>query len=211
MSKNSVTSLRRTGLPVKAFLVLVARVAALLPAPGRGRPWSLLLDNRVLLAVTAWRINLTNRQLADLFGVGVATVHRIPDRLTPLIAGLLDLPDKHRSDLRVVDGTLIPMHDQTRTAKWKNHRRSVNIQFTFRARDRRIPQRTRGHHQPQQEQGVREAAGTGRTRSRPTQGLPSLTPAPPTRRHDQLDQPRRGRTPQPQDRLRMNYGSSLST
>ncbi|MBT2467337.1 transposase [Streptomyces sp. ISL-66] len=82
--------------------------------------------------------HLTNRQLADLFGIGVATVHRILDRLTPLIAGLLDPPDGHRSDLWVVDGTLIPLHDQTRTAKSKNYRRSVNIQFTFRARDRRV-------------------------------------------------------------------------
>jgi hypothetical protein len=78
--KISVTSLRPRsllhwiGLPVKAFLVLVARVAALLPEPGRGRPWALLLDNRVLLAAIAWRTNLTNRQLADLFGLGVATV-----------------------------------------------------------------------------------------------------------------------------------------
>ncbi|WP_276322853.1 hypothetical protein [Streptomyces sp. F001] len=44
MSKINVASLRLrsllrwTGLPVKAFLVLVARVAALLPGPGRERP-----------------------------------------------------------------------------------------------------------------------------------------------------------------------------
>ncbi|WP_050374514.1 transposase [Streptomyces acidiscabies] len=117
MSKTNLVSLRprsllrRTGLPVKAFL---------------------------LPAATVWRTNLTNRQLADLFGIGVATAHRILDRLTPLIAGLLDPPDGHRSDLWAVDGTLIPVHDQTRTAKSKNYRRSVNIQFTFRARDRRV-------------------------------------------------------------------------
>ncbi|MBT2491237.1 transposase [Streptomyces sp. ISL-96] len=115
MSKINVTSLRPrsllhwTGLPVKAFLALVA-----------------------------WRTNLTNRQLSDLFGVGVATVHRIIDRLTPLIAQLLDPPDDRRSELWVVDGTLIPLHDQTKTAKSKNYRRSVNVRFTFRARDRRV-------------------------------------------------------------------------
>ncbi|GAV38586.1 hypothetical protein [Streptomyces acidiscabies] len=71
VSKVSVTSLRlrsllrRTGLPVKAFLILVARVAALLPAPGRGRPWSLLLDNRVLPVATAWHTTLTHRQPPD--------------------------------------------------------------------------------------------------------------------------------------------------
>ncbi|WP_353962698.1 transposase family protein [Streptomyces sp. NBC_00249] len=72
---------------------MVARVAALLPSETRrGRPWTLLLDNRVLLAAIAWRTNLTHRRLVDLFGVGVATVHRILDRLTPLIAGLLEPP-----------------------------------------------------------------------------------------------------------------------
>ncbi|MCJ0872493.1 hypothetical protein [Streptomyces sp. AP-93] len=59
MSKINANSLRprslphRTGLPVKAFLALGARVAALLPTPGRGRPWALLLDNRILLAAIA--------------------------------------------------------------------------------------------------------------------------------------------------------------
>lgn len=144
MSKINVTSLRPrsllhwTGLPVKAFLALVARVAALLPEPGRGRPWALLLDNRVLLAAIAWRTNLTHRQLADLFGVGVATVHRILDRLTPLIGKLLEPPGGSRSDLWVVDGTLIPVEDHTQTECSKNYRRSVNVQFTFRARDRRV-------------------------------------------------------------------------
>jgi hypothetical protein len=134
--KISVTSLRPrsllhwTGLPVKAFLVLVARVAALLPEPGRGRPWALLL------AAIAWRTNLTNRQLADLFGVGVATVHRVIDRITPLIAGLLNPPDDHRSKVWVVDGTLIPLHDQTKTAKSKNHRRPVNVKAFAKRRAR---------------------------------------------------------------------------
>lgn len=121
MSKINVTGLRPrsllhwTGLPVKAFLALVARVATLLPEPGRGRPWALLLDNRVLLAAIAWRTNLTHRQLADLFGVGVATVHRILDRLTPLVTGLLEPPGGSRSDLWIVDGTLIPVEDHTMT------------------------------------------------------------------------------------------------
>lgn len=128
------------GLPVKAFLALVARVAALRPETGRGRPRALLLDNRVLLAAIAWRTNLTHRQLADLFGVGVgvATVHRILDRMTPLVAGLLEPPGGSRSDLWVVDGTLIPVEDHTQTECSKNYRHSVNVQFTFRARDRRV-------------------------------------------------------------------------
>ncbi|MGI5515831.1 transposase [Streptomyces sp. CA-106131] len=38
----------------------------------------------------------------------------------------------------MVDGTLIPLHDQSRTAKSKNYRRSVNVQIACRARDRRL-------------------------------------------------------------------------
>jgi hypothetical protein len=37
-----------------------------------------------------------------------------------------------------VDGTLIPVHDQKKTKKPKNHRRSVNVQIVCQARDRRI-------------------------------------------------------------------------
>lgn len=59
----------------------------------------LLLDNRVLPAATAWRTNLTHRQLADLFGIGPATAHRVIDRLTPVIARLLGPPEGSRADL----------------------------------------------------------------------------------------------------------------
>ncbi|MFF5974133.1 transposase family protein [Streptomyces sp. NPDC012769] len=126
------------GPTIKAFIVLVACTAALLPAPGRGRPWTILLDSRVLLAAIAWRTNLTHRQLADLFGVVLATVHRVIDRMTPLVAGLLEPPGGRRSDLWVVDGTPAPGHDRTMAACSKNYRRSVNFQVTIRARDRRI-------------------------------------------------------------------------
>ncbi len=68
----------------------------------------------------------------------MATVHCILDRLTPLVAQLLEPPGGSRSDLWVVDGTLIPVEDQTMTECSKNYRRSVNVQFTFRARDRRV-------------------------------------------------------------------------
>ncbi|MFF3877885.1 transposase [Streptomyces sp. NPDC001978] len=38
----------------------------------------------------------------------------------------------------IVDATLIPDHDQQRTAKSKNYRRSLNVQIVCRARDRRV-------------------------------------------------------------------------
>lgn len=37
-----------------------------------------------------------------------------------------------------MDGTLIPVHDQKKTKKSKNYRRSVNVQIACQARDRRI-------------------------------------------------------------------------
>ncbi|MDO0913919.1 transposase family protein [Streptomyces sp. DT2A-34] len=74
----------------------------------------LLLDNRVLLAAIAWRTNLTHRQLADLFGVGVATVHRILERLTPLVAALLEPPGGSRSDLWVVTADSSPSRTRSR-------------------------------------------------------------------------------------------------
>ena len=51
---------------------------------------------------------------------------------------LLGPPPADRRELWVLDGTLIPVHDHTRTAKSKNYRRSVNIQVVCRARDRRV-------------------------------------------------------------------------
>ncbi|MER7826231.1 transposase [Streptomyces sp. NPDC096097] len=60
------------------------------------------------------------------------------DRMTPLVAGLLEPPGGSRLDLWVVDGTLIPVEDQSQTKCSKNYRRSVNVQFTFRVRDRRV-------------------------------------------------------------------------
>jgi hypothetical protein len=47
----------------------------------KGRQWSLPLADRVLLVATYYRTNLTMRQLAPLFGVKTAAVHRIIDRL----------------------------------------------------------------------------------------------------------------------------------
>jgi hypothetical protein len=37
----------------------------------KGQPWSLPLEDRVLLVAAYWRTNLTLRQLAPLFGVEV--------------------------------------------------------------------------------------------------------------------------------------------
>jgi hypothetical protein len=127
-----------TGLNVKQYTELVHRLWGTHPDTGLGRPWALEFPTRVLLLTLAYRTNLTHRQLADLFGVGAATVHRVIADLGPALAGLLGPPPTDRRELWVVDGTLIPVHDHSRTAKSKNYRRSVNVQVVARARDRRV-------------------------------------------------------------------------
>jgi DDE family transposase/DDE superfamily endonuclease len=127
-----------TGLSVKQYRALIDRLWARRPDCGRGRPWALAFCDRVLLVTLAYRTNLTERQLAALFGVGPATAHRVLADLAPPLAALLGPPPADRRELWLVDGTLIPVHDHTRTAKSKNYRRSVNVQLVTRARDRRV-------------------------------------------------------------------------
>ncbi|MFJ5050101.1 transposase family protein, partial [Streptomyces sp. NPDC088719] len=53
----------------------------------KGRPWSLPLEDRVLLVAAYWRTNLTLRQLAPLFGVSKSAADRIIiDHLGPSLA-----------------------------------------------------------------------------------------------------------------------------
>lgn len=117
---------------------LVGQLWELAPDTGRGRPWALLFADRVLLIVLAYRTNLTLQQLGSLFGISHAAAHRALVRLAAPLAQLLGPPPTDRRELWIVDGTLIPVHDQQRTAKAKNDRRSVDVQIVCRARDRRI-------------------------------------------------------------------------
>ncbi|MGP4008422.1 transposase family protein [Streptomyces sp. 4N124] len=74
-----------TGLSPRCFGRLVAalrREGA--DAVRRGRPWSLPLEDRVLLVTTYWRTNLTMRQLAPLFCISKSAADRIIDH--PLAA-----------------------------------------------------------------------------------------------------------------------------
>lgn len=59
-----------TGLSARQFgkLITVLRREGADPVR-KGRPWSLPLEDRVLLVAAYWRTNLTLRQLAPLFGV----------------------------------------------------------------------------------------------------------------------------------------------
>jgi hypothetical protein len=127
-----------TGLTGPQMQYLVEQLWEIKPDAGRGRPWSLPFPDRVLLVVLAYRTNLTMQQLRCLFGISHAAAHRVMSRLAEPLAKLLGPPPTDRRELWIVNGTLIPVHDQQRTAKSKNYRRSVNVQIVCRARDRRV-------------------------------------------------------------------------
>ncbi|MFF3420595.1 transposase [Streptomyces sp. NPDC002698] len=102
-----------------------------------GRPWSLPLEDRVLLVATYWRTNLTLRQLALLFGVSKSAADRIIDHIGPLLV----LKPRHRfrkGTVLIVDGTLVPTRDHTIAEKSKNYRYSTNHQVVVDADSRRI-------------------------------------------------------------------------
>jgi len=141
------------GVPPRAFRKLVAVVAR---RGGRqvadgvnGRQWSLPLADRVLLVATYYRTNLTMRQLAPLFGIKPAAVHRVIDRLGPYLALA---PTRRRfgpDTLLIVDGTLVPTRDKSIAASSKNYRTSVNMQVMINATTRlvvAVGQPTPGNH-----------------------------------------------------------------
>ena len=131
-----------TGLSPRTFRRLVAQVerrgGRLVADRVNGRQWSLPLADRVLLVATYYRTNLTMRQLAALFGVKTAAVHRIVDRLGPFLA-LAPARRKYGPDtVLIVDGTLVPTRDHAVAASSKNYRYSVNMQVMIDAETRLV-------------------------------------------------------------------------
>jgi Transposase DDE domain/Helix-turn-helix of DDE superfamily endonuclease len=131
-----------TGLPPRAFRRLVAQVerrGGRAVADGvRGRQWSLPLADRVLLVAAYYRTNLTMRQLAPLFGIKTAAVHRIIDRLGPYLA-LAPARRRYGPDtVLIVDGTLVPTRDRAIAASSKNYRYSANMQVLIDASTRLV-------------------------------------------------------------------------
>lgn len=130
-----------TGLSPVGFARLVASVrlrgrAAV--ADGRKcRPWSLPLADRVLVVAVYYRTNLTMRQVAILFGITPAAVHRIIARLAPFLA-LAPLRRPGPGEVTIVDGTLVPCRDRAITAPSKNYRSSVNMQVLISADTRLV-------------------------------------------------------------------------
>ncbi|CAL9412472.1 hypothetical protein SUDANB106_01697 [Streptomyces sp. enrichment culture] len=103
----------------------------------RGRPWSLPLQDRVLLVAAYWRTNLTLRQLAPLFGISKSAADRIVAHLGPALA-LQPRRRFRRDTVLIVDGTLVPTRDRTVAASSKNYRHSTNHQVVIDADTRLV-------------------------------------------------------------------------
>lgn len=96
----------------------------------RGRPWSLPLEDRVLLVTTYWRTNLTMRQLAPFFGISKSAADRIIDHLGPRLA-LQPRWRFRRDTVLIVDGTLVPTRDHSIAEQSKNYRYSTAHQVVI--------------------------------------------------------------------------------
>jgi hypothetical protein len=155
-----------TGLSSRCFGKLVASVRREQAADQqRGRPWSLLLEDRVLLVTAYWRTNLTMRQLALLFGISKSAADRIIDHIGPLLA--LRRRKQFRKDtVLIVDGTLVPTRDHSVAEQSKNYRYSTAHQVVIDA-DSRLVVVVGG---PCRETGTTPAAGRS-----PGPRLPSAT------------------------------------
>lgn len=103
----------------------------------KGRPWSLPLEDRVLLVAAYWRTNLTLRQLAPLFGISKSAAVRIIGHLGPLLA-LQPRRRFRRDTVLIVDGTLVPTRDHQVAEQSKNYRYSTNHQVVSDAGTRLI-------------------------------------------------------------------------
>ncbi|WP_041999916.1 IS5/IS1182 family transposase [Streptomyces sp. AcH 505] len=104
---------------------------------GRGRPWKLSLEDRVLLVAAYWRTNLTMRQLAPLFGVSKSAADRVIDHLGPKLA--LQSRRRFANDaVLIVDGTLVPTRDHQVAEQSKNYRCSTKRQVVIDADTRAV-------------------------------------------------------------------------
>ena len=128
------TWLSLTGLTDHQFRNVLTLIGHQVVSPARGRPWRLPLPVRVLLVLIHLRTNLTTRALAALFATNQSTADRIVHHLVPVLAGALRPTGARDDGPWIIDGTLIPVHDQSITAISKNYRRSVNTQIIIDAR-----------------------------------------------------------------------------
>ncbi|WP_411107704.1 transposase [Streptomyces sp. cmx-4-9] len=127
-----------SGLSPRAFgkLVTVLRRGGA-DAVRRGRPWSLPLEDRVLLVAAYWRTNLTMRQLAPLFGVPKSAADRVIDHLGPMLA-LQPRKRFAKGTVLIVDGSLVPTRDHSVAEQSKNYRYSTAHQVVIDADTRLV-------------------------------------------------------------------------
>jgi hypothetical protein len=126
-----------TGLTSGQAHIICAPTRHRLPRRPR-RPWGLPLPVRVLLVVVHLRTTLTTRALAALFGISQSALDRIIHHLVPVLAhSLTRIPDEHHGPW-IINGTLIPVHDQSITAPAKNHRRPINTQIIVSSHTRAV-------------------------------------------------------------------------
>ncbi len=127
-----------TGLSARSFGKPVTALRREGADPVRkGRPWSLPLEDRVLLVAAYWRTNLTMRQLAPLFGVSKSAADRIIDQLSPSLA-LQPRKRFAKDTVLIVDGTLVPTRDHAIAEQSKNYRYSTNHQAVIDADTRLV-------------------------------------------------------------------------
>ena len=96
------------------------------------------LPARLLLVLIHLRTNLTTRALAALFRTSQSAIDQIIHHLLPVLAHALRPAPHDSAHPWIIDGTLIPVHDQSITAISKNYRRSVNSQIIICAHRRRV-------------------------------------------------------------------------
>jgi hypothetical protein len=125
-----------TGLTARQVHIICAQIRRDI-SPHLGRPWGLPLAVRVLLV-------LILPHQPDHPGAGRAVPHQPvrgrPDHPPPgASAGprTATRPDTSTHPW-IIDGTLIPLHDQSITAISKNYRRSVNTKIVICAHRRRV-------------------------------------------------------------------------
>jgi Transposase DDE domain/Helix-turn-helix of DDE superfamily endonuclease len=125
-----------TGLTVGQVYTVCAQARHRI-SPHPGRPWGLPLTVTVLLVLIHLHTNLT-RALAARFDTSQSTVDRIIHHLVPVLTSTLRPETDTSTNPWIIDGTPIPVHDQSITAISNNYRRSLNTQIIICAHRRRV-------------------------------------------------------------------------
>ncbi|WP_373296399.1 MULTISPECIES: adenosylhomocysteinase [Streptomyces] len=120
-----------SGLSAQQFAELVTALRREGADPVREvRPWSLPLEDRVLLVAAYWRTDLTLRQLVLLFGVSGSAAGQSIDHLGPSFA-LHPRKRFRQGTVPIVDGTRVPTRDHEVAEKSENYRYSTNHQVVI--------------------------------------------------------------------------------